>query len=100
MTLGPLEFNDWSSYLRIHYRRGYSDLIEQPEPDVFKPPTESDPVLNLKEQYPEGGLQIIVKLANIQLTPENPSYEGGSWHIEGQLVNFPCFFTASGQIFC
>ncbi|KAL2884175.1 hypothetical protein SGCOL_000114 [Colletotrichum sp. CLE4] len=30
-------------------------------------------------------IQVIVKLANIQLTPENPSYDGGSWHIEGQL---------------
>lgn len=30
-------------------------------------------------------LQIIVKLANIQLTPKNPEYKGGAWHIEGQL---------------
>lgn len=28
-------------------------------------------------------LQIIVKLANIELTPENSKYNGGSWHIEG-----------------
>lgn len=30
-------------------------------------------------------VQVIVKLANIHLTPESPSYDGGSWHIEGQL---------------
>ncbi|KAH8813881.1 hypothetical protein DL96DRAFT_1716182 [Flagelloscypha sp. PMI_526] len=30
-------------------------------------------------------LQVIVKLANIVLTPENPEYEGGSWHVEGML---------------
>ena len=24
----------------------------------------------------------------IHLTPENPSYESGSWHVEGQLVSF------------
>ncbi|KAJ4380321.1 hypothetical protein N0V86_004632 [Didymella sp. IMI 355093] len=30
-------------------------------------------------------LQVIVKLANIHLTPEKPEYKGGSWHIEGQL---------------
>ncbi|CBX90456.1 hypothetical protein LEMA_P065820.1 [Plenodomus lingam JN3] len=30
-------------------------------------------------------LQVIVKLANIHLTPEQPEYAGGSWHIEGQL---------------
>ncbi|KAL3599972.1 hypothetical protein FPOAC2_04201 [Fusarium poae] len=30
-------------------------------------------------------IQVIVKLANIHLTPENPSYNGGLWHTEGQL---------------
>ena len=28
-------------------------------------------------------MQVIVKLANIQLTPEKPTYRGGSWHVEG-----------------
>ncbi|KAL4102538.1 hypothetical protein PRIC1_006283 [Phytophthora ramorum] len=28
-------------------------------------------------------LQAIVKIAEISLTPENPSYSGGAWHIEG-----------------
>ncbi|KAI0729142.1 hypothetical protein C8Q72DRAFT_337124 [Fomitopsis betulina] len=30
-----------------------------------------------------GTLQLIVKLANIVLTPENPDYPGGKWHVEG-----------------
>eukprot|EP01122_Echinamoeba_exundans_P006630 TRINITY_DN1903_c0_g1_i1.p1 TRINITY_DN1903_c0_g1~~TRINITY_DN1903_c0_g1_i1.p1 ORF type:complete len:661 (+),score=162.41 TRINITY_DN1903_c0_g1_i1:318-2300(+) len=30
-------------------------------------------------------LQVIVKLANIILTPENPTYDGGVWHVEGML---------------
>ncbi|KAI0822358.1 hypothetical protein BC628DRAFT_1316713 [Trametes gibbosa] len=30
-------------------------------------------------------LQVIVKLANIVLTPENPTYSGGSWHVEGMM---------------
>ena len=36
--------------------------------------------------------QAIAKLANIHLTPEKPRYEGGSWHVEGQLVSYrlPC----------
>ena len=35
--------------------------------------------------YPLTGrtLQVIVKLANIVLTPDNPAYPGGSWHVEG-----------------
>ncbi|GGW98662.1 hypothetical protein GCM10010297_20580 [Streptomyces malachitofuscus] len=31
------------------------------------------------------GLQVIVKLATIRLTPEQPEYPGGSWHVEGML---------------
>ncbi|KAM4054626.1 hypothetical protein HRG_005454 [Hirsutella rhossiliensis] len=35
-------------------------------------------------------IQIIVKLANIELTPEHPVYTGGSWHIEGLLNEHIC----------
>ncbi|MFI9209786.1 DUF4246 domain-containing protein [Streptomyces sp. NPDC053253] len=31
------------------------------------------------------GLQVIVKLATIHLTPDEPEYAGGSWHVEGML---------------
>ena len=59
-------------------------LIE-PEPQwSFRPrPTLS---LDLKAKYGKRGLQVIVTLANIQLTPEKPIYSGGMWHVEGQLV--------------
>lgn len=30
-------------------------------------------------------LQLIVKLANIVLTPEKPEYPGGKWHVEGEI---------------
>ncbi|KAJ7086405.1 hypothetical protein B0H15DRAFT_347732 [Mycena belliarum] len=30
-------------------------------------------------------VQCIIKLANIHLTPEQPKYAGGSWHVEGML---------------
>ncbi|WP_437081178.1 DUF4246 domain-containing protein [Streptomyces sp. enrichment culture] len=30
-------------------------------------------------------LQVIVKLATVHLTPEQPEYPGGSWHVEGML---------------
>ena len=33
---------------------------------------------------------MIVKLANIHLTPSKPRYEGGGWHIEGQLNDRIC----------
>ena len=35
-------------------------------------------------------IQVITKLANIHLTPEKPEYEGGSWHIEGQINEHIC----------
>ena len=34
--------------------------------------------------------QVIVKLANIHLTPEKPEYGGGTWHVEGQLNEHIC----------
>ena len=63
--------------------------IELPEPSTrFTPPRPGwrGPI-HLRETFREQGLQVIVKLANIELTPERPEYEGGSWHIEGQLVS-------------
>ncbi|KAG9012311.1 hypothetical protein FRB90_006721 [Tulasnella sp. 427] len=40
-----------------------------------------------KEVYSVQGrkVQVIVKLANIILTPEKPKYPGGSWHVEGMI---------------
>lgn len=76
----------------------------QPEPGAFHPPTvrnhmrseyfvpgtdtlRPEMTVDLVRDYRHRGLQVIVKLANIELTPEKPSYEGGSWHVEGQLVS-------------
>jgi hypothetical protein len=56
-----------------------------PEPEEFVEPV-NEPTFDLKEKFAERGLQVIVKLANIHLTPEKPEYKGGTWHIEGQLV--------------
>lgn len=67
-----------------------SRRLIQPEPEEFAPPNfASWGLINLREAFAEEGLQVIVKLANIELTPEKPNYAGGSWHIEGQLVSFP-----------
>ena len=52
--------------------------------DVMKSPTGS-----LKGTT----IQCIIKLANIVLTPEKPEYPGGKWHVEGQWVITPPFFS-------
>lgn len=41
--------------------------------------------VTLQECFSELGLQVIVKLAGTELTPEKPNHEGGSWHLEGML---------------
>ncbi|KAK7182143.1 hypothetical protein DPSP01_014065 [Paraphaeosphaeria sporulosa] len=46
--------------------------------------------VNLRQDWSDQGLQVIVKLANIHLTPEKPDYDGGAWHIEGQLNEHIC----------
>ncbi|RPD77171.1 hypothetical protein L226DRAFT_459562 [Lentinus tigrinus ALCF2SS1-7] len=51
-----------------------------PKPAPFTPPDTAKRV-----EYPlkNRKVQVIVKLANIILTPENPTYAGGTWHVEG-----------------
>lgn len=73
---------DWEENFRV---------IVQPEPEEFKVPEAVEATfsnsVDLVRDYGNRGLQIIVKLANIHLTPENPTYEGGTWHVEGQQVS-------------
>ncbi|KAL2813176.1 hypothetical protein BDW59DRAFT_34953 [Aspergillus cavernicola] len=72
--------SDWEEQLRI----------VQPEPEEFNPKVVvPEDEVNLREEFTEG-LQIIVKLANIELTPEKPEYNGGSWHVEGALNEHIC----------
>ncbi|CAH6722764.1 hypothetical protein CLIB1444_11S00606 [[Candida] jaroonii] len=61
--------------------------IEQSKVDNIKP-------LSIEYRKPETSkfdlkefqeLKVIVKLADIELTPENPKYKGGSWHVEGTI---------------
>ena len=77
--------------------------LVQPEPGDFLPRVQDrlqnndysesrdelreERIVNLRNDYGARGLQIIVKLANIHLTPGNPSYGGGTWHVEGQRVS-------------
>jgi hypothetical protein len=46
--------------------------------------------INLRRDFAQEGLQVIVKLANIHLTPDKPTYDGGSWHVEGLLNEHIC----------
>lgn len=41
--------------------------------------------LRIQDDFRDEGLQVIIKLSSIELTPEKPEYGGGNWHIEGML---------------
>jgi hypothetical protein len=44
-----------------------------------------DPSQTLRERFKEKGLQVIVKMASIELTPEKPEFAPGGWHVEGMM---------------
>ena len=78
--------------------------VIQPEPPVFTPPVPTIPApthaetaahnahadVDLRRDFGATGLQVIIKLATIHLTPSSPSYPGGAWHVEGQLNEHIC----------
>ncbi|KAH7092376.1 hypothetical protein FB567DRAFT_545535 [Paraphoma chrysanthemicola] len=44
----------------------------------------------LVHRFRELGLQILVKMASIELTPEKPEFPTGGWHVEGQMNEHIC----------
>ncbi|RFU23923.1 hypothetical protein B7463_g12415, partial [Scytalidium lignicola] len=96
-TLGPME-RGFRRKQRIYYdspryKKRISDdgthrILVLPEPSKYAPIPQ--PEVNLRAEAKERGLQVIVKLANIHLTPEKPKYDGESWHVEGQLNEHIC----------
>jgi hypothetical protein len=66
----------------------WSDYLIKPDPVSFSFPNLPLPGVDvdLRRDYGKGGLQVIVKLTNIHLTPENPKFNGCTWHVEGQQV--------------
>ncbi|KAF9530887.1 hypothetical protein CPB83DRAFT_787442 [Crepidotus variabilis] len=73
---------------RIIYK-GHRERIYKPGIGKFTAPRRK-PIIDLRKQFSKNGLQVIVKLANIVLTPDKPDYLGGSWHIEGQMNEHIC----------
>ncbi|KAH6979175.1 hypothetical protein EDB82DRAFT_247320 [Fusarium venenatum] len=41
------------------------------------------PACSFRERYPD--IQVIVKMASIELTPDKPTFPAGGWHVEGQM---------------
>ncbi|CAK5268853.1 unnamed protein product [Mycena citricolor] len=70
-------FRDWTYRYLL---RGDLNLPEAPEQYVAR---RGDVEAADRVSLRGSTIQVIVKLANIVLTPENPSYPGGIWHVEG-----------------
>ncbi|RLV94291.1 hypothetical protein JA1_001804 [Spathaspora sp. JA1] len=49
---------------------------------IMEESPEFDKVIDVKSFE---NLKVVVKLTDIQLTPENPRYESGSWNVEGRI---------------
>ena len=80
-----------SDYQRRHQWERSTRVLIHPEPGRYNSSERSvEAKINLRKQFKDTGLQVIVKLANIELSPDKPEYEGGSWHIEGQLNERIC----------
>lgn len=62
------------------FERGKKDYYRE-----FPPKYEKDPETKPFDLRSFDDLKVIVKLANIELTPEKPEYKGGSWHVEGTI---------------
>lgn len=70
------------------YETAQDDWWENRRPVVPDAPAFTPPALpDAAERVVLRGrsLQVIVKLATIQLAPDKPEYAGGSWHVEGML---------------
>jgi len=88
------EDDDWFED-RIHQWELEAERVIQPDAGKFYPPTvpeafrdeffepgtdilKPEKSVDLKRDYGHRGLQVIVKLANIELTPDKPDYAGGT----------------------
>jgi hypothetical protein len=61
-----------------------------PDP-VYKPIDYAPkPGSRLIDRFKDTGLQIIVKVASIELTPTKSEFPAGGWHLEGQLNEHIC----------
>ena len=64
------------------YKKKYIQ-VPDPAPYEFRERRATDEdASTFDATFSGNSLQVIVKLANIHLTPEKPTYDGGTWHVE------------------
>ncbi|KFA52316.1 hypothetical protein S40293_00605 [Stachybotrys chartarum IBT 40293] len=60
-----------------------------PEPDD-SPEVDYSCEQSIRDIFKDTGLQIYVKFARIELTPEKPDFPAGGWHVEGMMNERIC----------
>lgn len=79
------EDNYWEKYDDKSFDEEAEDAKKESFLGDFAPHYANDPVTKDFDVRDFSRLKVVVKLANIELTPENPKYPGGSWHVEGTI---------------
>jgi len=51
--------------------------------------------VDLKREFWDAWIQIIIQVSSIDLTPEEPNYPGEEWHVQGHLVRMTAGETIS-----
>ncbi|KNE63287.1 hypothetical protein AMAG_08428 [Allomyces macrogynus ATCC 38327] len=90
LRIDPTPWNWYDRYDPTATDQKYTSLndwYQKRIPNLPDPPREYAVARNVFTPYPLRGrtLKVITKLASIHLTPADPTYSGGSWHIEGML---------------
>lgn len=80
------ELEEWEVYDEIERLWRLARVPILREPDTYQEVNyEPSPAQHsLLEKFKDTSLQIIVKMASIELTPEKPEFPAGGWHVEGQ----------------
>ncbi|KAK4173741.1 hypothetical protein QBC36DRAFT_303405 [Triangularia setosa] len=79
-----LTLDEQKEWIRLNLKwKSIRDVI-LPEPSDFQPVTYTVEH-KLHDKFKDTGLQVIVKMATIELTPEKPDFPVGGWHIEGMM---------------
>lgn len=89
---------------RFHLAESGRDPVIQTEPGPFRPPEQRAIVdwldkqgryqdflfVELKKELWNIGIQMVLHIQDINLTPQTPQYEGEEWHIQGQMNERVC----------
>ncbi|KAH6891529.1 hypothetical protein B0T10DRAFT_485424 [Thelonectria olida] len=73
----------YSGTRRIVHWKMTRQAVQPEAPDFKAWKYGVEPEFRFQERFDD--LQVIVKMASIELTPDKPSFPAGGWHVEGQM---------------